>query len=214
MGSQRTIDKYNLEYFHEDLVAGDYDMPTIYPTVYRPKQLIGFNYLNAAKSDMGIHFYLDDYQFERFWKKPELYIEKLQRFDCVLSPDFSLYRDMPLSMMIWNVYRSRLLGQLMQQAGITVIPTVSWADKRSFDFCFDGLPQYSTLSISTIGVKRNNVAKDVWYRGVKEMLKRLRPKQLLIYGGKMEFDYPANVDVAYYDNINVRRLRKVTANGK
>lgn len=59
MGSQRTIDKYNLEYFHEDLVAGDYDMPTIYPTVYRPKQLIGFNYLNAAKSDMGIHFYLE-----------------------------------------------------------------------------------------------------------------------------------------------------------
>lgn len=48
MGSQRTISKYNLEYFHEDLVAGDYDMPTIYPTVYEPKQLIGFNYLNTA----------------------------------------------------------------------------------------------------------------------------------------------------------------------
>ncbi|WP_304133738.1 DUF4417 domain-containing protein [Limosilactobacillus coleohominis] len=214
MGSQRTISKYNLEYFHEDLVAGDYDMPTIYPTVYEPKQLIGFNYLNTVQSDAGIHFYLDDYQFERFWKKPKLYIEKLQRFDCVLSPDFSLYRDMPLAMMMWNVYRSRLLGQMMQQAGITVIPTVSWAGQRSFDFCFDGLPQYSTLSISTIGVKRNKVATSIWQIGVKEMLKRLHPRQLLIYGGKIEFDYPTNVDVVYYDNDNVKRLRKVAANGE
>lgn len=209
MGSQRTIDKYNLEYFHEDLVAGDYDMPTIYPTVYRPKQLIGFNYLNAAKSDMGIHFYLDDYQFERFWKKPELYIEKLQRFDCVLSPDFSLYRDMPLAMMVWNVYRSRLLGQIMQRAGLTVIPTVSWAGQRSFNFCFDGLPQHSTLSISTIGIKRSHNAYNLWQRGLLEMIARLQPRQLLVYGGKVDFIYPDGIDVVYYENDNVKRLRSL-----
>ena len=56
--------------------------------------------------------------------------------------------------MIWNTYRSRLIGQLMQKAGIIVIPTVSWADETTFDFCFDGLPQESTLAISTIGVRR------------------------------------------------------------
>lgn len=209
MGSQRTIDKYNLEYFHEDLVAGDYDMPTIYPTVYKPKQLIGFNYLNTAPSDTCIHFYLDDYQFERFWKKPKVYIEKLQRFACVLSPDFSLYRDMPLAMMMWNVYRSRLLGQMMQRAGLTVIPTVSWADKRSFDFCFDGLPKHSTLSISTIGIKRSQNAYNLWQRGLLEMIARLQPRQLLVYGGKVDFIYPDGIDVVYYENDNVKRLRSL-----
>ncbi len=208
MGSQRTISKYNLEYFHEDLVAGDYDMPTIYPTVYEPKKLIGFNYLNTAQSDAGIHFYLDDYQFERFWKKPKLYIEKLQRFDCVLSPDFSLYRDMPLAMMVWNVYRSRLLGQMMQQAGITVIPTVSWADKSSFNFCFDGLPSNSTLSISTIGVKNNKEANQLWQCGVLKMIAKLHPKQLLVYGGQVDFIYPDGIDAVYYDNEVVKRLRR------
>ena len=207
MGSKRTISKYNLEYFQKDSTDGVYDIPSIYPTIYKPKQLVGFNYLNSAASEVGIHFYLDDYQIERFWNRPEFYMDKLKRFDCVLSPDFSLYRDMPLAMMIWNVYRSRLLGQMMQQSGLTVIPTVSWADTDSFDFCFDGLPSNSTLSISTIGVKKNNEANQMWQRGVLEMIDRLHPKQLLVYGGKVDFVYPDNVDVVYYENDNVKRLR-------
>ena len=44
-----------------------------------------------------------------------------------MRPDFSLYLDMPMAMKIWNVYRSRLIGQMMQDADIVVIPTLSWA---------------------------------------------------------------------------------------
>lgn len=60
--------------------------------------------------------------------------------ETILTLDFSLYGDMPKSMMVWNTYRSRLISQLMQKAGIIVIPTVSWADEKTFDFCFDRLP--------------------------------------------------------------------------
>ena len=208
MGSQRTISKYNLEYFHEDLVAGDYDMPTIYPTVYQPTRLVGFNQINVADHSAGIHFYLDDYQFERFWNRPDFYVNKLKLFDCVLTPDFSLYRDMPLSMLVWNVYRSRLLGQLMQRSGITVIPTVSWADERSFDFCFDGLPKHSTLSVSTICVKRSQDAYNVWQRGLYKMIQVLDPVQLLVYGGKIESNYPPKINIVYFENDNVKRLRE------
>ena len=207
MGSQRTISKYNLEYYSSDMATGKFDMPVLAPTIYKPKSLVGFNQLKTANNSAGIHFYLDDYQFERFWNRPGLYIDKLSQFDCVLTPDFSLYQDMPLPMMIWNVYRSRLLGQMMQQLGLIVIPTVSWADKRSFDFCFDGLPSRSTLSISTIGVKKSSEANKMWQRGVLEMISRLHPKQLLIYGGEVDFIYPEDIDVIYYDNDNVKRLR-------
>lgn len=209
MGSQRTISKYNLDYYQPERVSGDYDIPVIYPTIYKPQSLVGFNQVNVADASSGIHFYLDDYQFERLWKRPEYYIEKLKAFDCVLTPDFSLYRDMPLAMMVWNVYRSRLLGQIMQRAGLTVIPTVSWADKRSFDFCFDGLPKHSTLSISTIGIKRNQNAYNLWQRGLLEMIARLQPRQLLVYGGQVDFIYPDGVDVVYYENDNVKRLRSL-----
>ena len=207
MGSQRTIIKYNLEYYSSDMATGKFDMPVLAPTIYKPKSLVGFNQLNTANNSAGIHFYLDDYQFERFWNRPGLYIDKLSQFDCVLTPDFSLYQDMPLPMMMWNVYRSRLLGQIMQQLELTVIPTVSWADERSFEFCFDGLPLNSTLSISTIGVKKNDKANQMWQRGVIKMIAKLHPKQLLVYGGQVDFTYPDGIDVVYYENDNIKRLR-------
>ena len=209
MGSQRTISKYNLEYYSSDMATSKFDMPVLAPTIYKPKSLVGFNQLKTANNSAGIHFYLDDYQFERFWNRPGLYIDKLSQFDCVLTPDFSLYQDMPLPMMMWNVYRSRLLGQIMQQLELTVIPTVSWADERSFEFCFDGLPLNSTLSISTIGVKKNDKANQMWQRGVIKMIAKLHPKQLLVYGGQVDFTYPDDIDVVYYENDNIRRLRSL-----
>ena len=214
MGSKRTISKYNMEFYSQDIATKKYNMPIIYPTVYKPKRLVGFNLINTADSSAGIHFYLDDYQFERLWKRPEFYIEKLKRFDCVLTPDFSLYSDMPMPLMIWNVYRSRLIGQMMQQVGITVIPTVSWANEDTFEFCFDGLPQQSTLSVSTIGVKKNNRARNMWRSGISEMIKHLKPKQLLVYGGKVDFCYPKSVDIVYYENDNIKRLRGLANHGR
>lgn len=188
-------------------------MPVLHPIVYKPERLVGFDHFATAAPADGIHFYLDDYRFERLWKQPQRYIDVLKKFDCVLTPDFSLYTDMPLSMMIWNVYRSRLLGQMMQNSDLTVIPTVTWADPRTYDFCFDGLPKFSTLSISTIGVRRRRTALKIWQQGVDEVIRRLKPVQLLIYGDKIEYPFPEEIDVVYYQNDNIARLRGL-ADGK
>lgn len=203
-----TIKQYNLFDYNEDRVEGFYEMPKINGVDHVVKDLQGFNYvLNKPDYSKGVHFYLDDYQFERIWQRPEYYIDKLEKFDCVLTPDFSLYLDMPIAMMIWNVYRSRLIGQMMQARGLKVIPTVTWADERSFDFCFDGLARYSTLSISTIGVKRDDFALDIWKAGVIEMLKRLEPNRLIVYGGKIDFDY-GDTEVIYVENTITERLKE------
>ncbi|MDU4623899.1 MAG: DUF4417 domain-containing protein, partial [Enterococcus gallinarum] len=71
--------------------------------------------------------------------------------------------------------------------------------QNSFNFCFDGLPKFATLSISTIGVKRDSNAMKIWQAGVKEMLKRLQPMRLIVYGGKIEFDY-GDTEVIYIEN--------------
>lgn len=46
--------------------------------------LIGFNELLTCKhpENTGVHFFLDDYQFERFWRQPERYVAALARFQC------------------------------------------------------------------------------------------------------------------------------------
>ena len=203
---ERTFDAYNLSEFDYTEAEGFYEMPALKPCDVIPDDLIGFNYmLTATNKDVGVHFYVDDYQFERIWNKPEMYIDRLKEFQCVFTPDFSLYLDMPMAMKIWNVYRSRLIGQIMQRRGIEVIPTVSWAEPATFQFCFDGLPEDATLSVSTIGVKLDPDALEIWKTGMDEMISRLRPKRLLVYGGKLEYDY-GKIEVVYYENVVTKRM--------
>lgn len=203
----RTDEAYNLPQINLNRCEGYYQMPILEGVDYIPENLIGFNYALTAKSkDAGVHFYLDDYQFERVWNKPLEYIDILQEFDCCFTPDFSLYMDMPISMKIWNTFRSRLIGQLMQDAGLTVIPTVSWAEEETFEFCFDGLPENSVLTISTIGVKKETEAFEIWKKGVEELIKRKHPSCLLVYGGEVDFDY-GETEVIYFNNSVTERMK-------
>lgn len=204
---QRTNDAYNLNEYDENATEGFYQMPVIEPVDHIPRDLIGFNYaLTATDKTSGIHFYVDDYQFERVWNQPETYLEKLSEFDCMLTPDFSLYTDMPMAMKIWNVYRSRLIGQLAQRRGCTVIPTVSWAEAETFCFCFDGLPKRSVLSISTIGVKKEDYNFGLWKAGVDEMIRRLEPETILVYGGKVDYDF-GKTKTIYFENKVTERMK-------
>lgn len=204
---ETTINQYNLDLFEPGKTEGRFEMPILEPVDHIPKKLQGFNYvLNKPDYEAGVHFFLDDYQFERIWQRPEFYIEKLSQFDCVLTPDFSLYIDMPVAMQVWNVYRSRLIGQVMQGYGYTVIPTVSWAYSDSFSFCFDGLPEGVTLAISTIGVKQNEEQLEIWRDGMNAMIELLKPKRLLVYGGAVEYDY-GDIEVYYFENATTERMK-------
>lgn len=207
--AERTGNAYNLGEYDENNTAGYYQMPVLEPCSYIPDDIIGFNYaLTSKNKDCGIHFYIDDYQFERVWTQPQLYLDKLSEYQCIFTPDFSLYTDMPIAMKIWNTYRSRLIGQIAQRMGILVIPTVSWCEEATFDFCFDGLPVGSTLSISTIGVKKEDYNFNLWKAGVDEMIKRLKPRTLLIYGGEIEdIDY-GNTKVIYFENKVTERMKQ------
>ena len=203
-----TLKQYNLDYYDEDITDGKYQMPIIRKTKYIPKDLIGFNYMLTNKNkNVGIHCFVDDYQFERLWREPTIYLEKLKEYDCFLSPDFSLYLNMPIAMKIWNIYRSRLIGQLYQSYGIKVIPTISWAEKETFEFCFDGIEKGGVIAISTIGVKKDRKALKIWKDGVDEMIKRLKPSTILVYGGKVEYDY-GKIKVIYFENKVTEKFKE------
>ena len=208
----RTTNNFNLVDFLQ--MYGSYNMPQIRKCdIVLPFQFIGFNYskiFTGSCLHFGIHFYLDDYQFERVWTRPTRYVKLLRQYSCVLSPDFSLYTDMPIAMQIWNTYRSRLLGQFWQNNGINVIPTVSWSDERSYSFCFDGLPHRSVISVSTRGCVRQAEPRRLWQAGMVETIRRLEPTKILIYGSKIEFDH-GDAEVIW---IPARKITKVVNSGK
>ena len=197
----RTNDAYNLDLVDVENSTNDFwQMPIIKNDNFIPSDLIGFNYAKSSDNKQtGIHFYLDDYQFERLWNNPSEYVDVLSEYECILSPDFSLYLDMPMPMKIWNIYRSRQIGQYYQQQGIKVIPTISWAEKETFEFAFKGIPKGSIVSISTIGVKRDIDAMKIWQDGMDAMIKEIEPSVILVYGGKLEYDY-GDIKVIYFEN--------------
>lgn len=206
---ERTNNSYNLELYDSLKADGFYQMPIIKNDGFIPDDLIGFNYmLNNKDKNIGIHCFVDDYQFERLWNDPYKYVDKILEYDCILSPDFSLYMDMPMAMKIWNVYRSRMIGQFLQNRGVKVIPTISWAEPETFNFCFDGIPKGSIVAISTIGVKKDEISFSIWKTGVDEMIKRIEPSMILCYGGKVEYDF-GRIKVKYYDNKVTENMREI-----
>lgn len=205
---ERTYKAYNMEYHDGKRTEGRWDMPIIEPCDKIPAKMIGFNYaMTSDEYDACIHFYLDDYQFERIWNQPEKYMEILSKFDMVLTPHYSIYYDMAEPVKIWNVYRGRLLGQMFQKWGMDVVPIVYWSDEKSYEYCFDGLPEGSILSINTIG---NNMPEswDLWNAGVDELIRRKKPHTLLIYGNGIKVDRDwGDIRVIYYKNDVTERMK-------
>ena len=183
----KTYREYNLEMFDESRCSGFYDMPIIRKSSFVPSNLIGFNYaLSSKNKNIGIHCFIDDYQISRLWNNPDAYIETISDYECFLTPDFSLYLDMPMAMKVWNTYRSRMIGQYYQDHGIEVIPTVSWAEPETFDFCFDGIEPGGTVAVSSVGCMKNAESKKLFLAGYEEMVKRLQPETIIFYGNILE----------------------------
>lgn len=206
---ERTNRAYNLDIIDYSNLTNDFwQMPIIKCDDFIPEDLIWFNYAKTSTNKRtGVHFYVDDYQFERVWNYPEKYVDILQEYDCILSPDFSLYMDMPMPMKIWNIYRSRQIGAYYQSKGIKVIPTISWAEPDTFEFCFQGIPEGSIVSVSTIGVKEDPEALKIWRGGMDAMIDTINPKAIVIYGGKLDYDY-RGIKTVYFENKVIEKWKE------
>lgn len=204
---ERTYNSVNLHAFDPYRAEGFYQMPVIGGCNLIPDDLIGFKYVKAQSAipeKTAVHFFIDDYQFERIWTNPGVYIGMLidRGCECALSPDFSLYMDMPMAMKVWNVYRSRLIGQMMQDAGIKVIPTLQYAEPETFAFCFDGIMQGGTVATSNVGIMRDREALEVFRAGMDAAIDRIHPDTILCYGKEMDgYDF-RGIPVKYIEKTS------------
>ncbi|MBO4907759.1 MAG: DUF4417 domain-containing protein [Lachnospiraceae bacterium] len=163
--------------------AGFFEFPCIRPTYDVPKRIIAFSKALSSKDyDKWVHFYEDDYLFERIWKNPRKYLEVLKRFNGVILPDFSLYRDMPLIMQLWNIYRSRAIGHWLQINGVRVIPNIRYGDRRTFRICCDGIEKHCVIAVGSHGNIRNRADREVFLSGFDVIVRILQPTVIVIYG--------------------------------
>ena len=127
----------------------------------------------------GVHFFVDDWRFEGIYRNPEKTLSRYSQYAFLLTPDFSLYADMPLWKQIENVGKNRWVGAYWQNEGLWVVPTIAWSTARSFDFCFDAVEKHSTVAVGMIGCKGNKLG---FMRGYNEMLTRLEPENVIVLG--------------------------------
>lgn len=171
--------------------------------------LIGYDKINQSNDYKStVHFFLDDYRFESIYNNPEKKIETLKKFNAVLSPDFSMFVEMPIALQLFSTFKNRWVGAYLQEQGITVIPTVRWGDLTSFNFCFDGIEKGCAVAVSTIGVKKE---KAHFMLGYNEMLSRIKPSKIICYGkpfDEMKGDI-IEIDYAETNNLSKGYIKKI-----
>ena len=181
--------------------VGEYHIPQIKPvTELYVKDWIGFNFVTTTRKQRettGVHFYIDDYQFERVWNAPWRYSKTFNEFGAVMSPDFSTYLDFPKAVRVFNHYRRHWCGAYWQAMGAIVIPTIEWGLPEDYDWCFDGEPEGGIVAVSNVGIMRDKELRTNYMRGYKEMLIRLQPKEVLMFGHIFD-DYPGPVHYIHY----------------
>lgn len=171
------------EFMYNEKSSGKYDIPIIKKQNINIEKINLMSYVNTKKDDIQnkdktIHFFTYDWKFEKVYQNIDEEFEKLKQYYCLLSPDFSLFTNMPQALQVYSVFKNRWCGAYFQSKGLNVIPTVSWGDKKTFEFCFDGIEEGSIVAVCTY--YREN-CEDEFMLGYNEMLKRIKPSIVICY---------------------------------
>ncbi len=150
-------------------------------------------------------FYTEDYRFEATWSEAVETIERVlpHRPLCAISPDFSLYADMPMAQQLWNIYRARWVSRYWQEAGIKIIPSLATSSNpvcRKFAHAgWPKRPSVVALQMRTGGVKSKGQV-DATLEDIASLIAEVNPKRLLLYGVKVRetFEYFLPKGIEYH----------------
>lgn len=184
-------------------------MPLPHPL---PKAFIDWPHRKSFPDGTGLHFFVDDYQFERVWNHPHWYVNEFKkRHPLVFSVQFSVFIGMPQCMQVWNTYRNRWLCRWYQEQGVTMIPTLAWGGSDTFDFAFRGIPKGSVIAVSTIGRKNSLKFGPVWDDGYIAAIEAIDPELVFVVGSKLPEDLERLAECRYYPGHRKQRIDAVRA---
>lgn len=194
--------------FHASILASarydsNLEFPWLEPEQNAPNRLIPYSKAKYSDdTDQWVCFYEDDVKFDAdTWNHPERALAVLRRFRGAISPDYSMFRDMPLIQQEWNNFRSKAIAHYWQENGIPTLPNVRWADQRTWETACLGIPRCSNIAIGTLGCIRNGMNRKVLETGLSYMAERLSPTSISVYGKA-----PAEI-FSTYEEQGIRILR-------
>ena len=182
-----------------------------------PEKLVPFSKIDRVDdpSAFAVCEYENDIEFKDILTRPEEYIEVLKQYQGFITPDCSVYRDMPLAIQITNIYRNRAIGYYFQSQGIYVIPNIRWGDERTYTrkylperVAFMGVQKNSIVAVGSYGQLKDRVNRYYFEAGIDAMMETLEPKVVLVYSqmpDEIESKYPKTKFVEYPDWTSMQR---------
>jgi hypothetical protein len=186
-------DGFSPELVENAVFDGLFEMPLIRRNseTIIPDGLIPYSRRNTAGHENDfLMFYEHDVRFRDIFLDPENALNEVKRFKGVITPDCSLYCDMPLALQIFNTYRNRQFGHFLQENGVYTVPNVRWGDERSYrqiitgdsPFAFAGIEKHSTVAVGTYGCCKSQSEKFHLRNGLVAMLEIICPENVFVYG--------------------------------
>ena len=84
---------------------GPFGIPRLVPTHLNDRiPWIPFNCVmsDRQRESHGVHFFIDDYLFQRAWNDPCRYAHLLSGYQAVMTPDFSMFTDYPVTVQLYK----------------------------------------------------------------------------------------------------------------
>ena len=115
------------EFLYQGKSAGKYDFPVIRKQNIDIEKIKFLSYSDIKKGDnenkdKTIHFFTYDWKFKKVYSNPEEELEKLGQYFYLLSPDFSIFENMPKALQIESIFKNRWCGAYWQSKHLKVIP--------------------------------------------------------------------------------------------
>ena len=198
-----TVRKGSVDIWNAYMVSGaeftENDIPICATTCHEvPRKLIGFDEAKAVYKktvrkdhdfyeDAFVHFYIDDQKFDgkrsSIWLNPEIVVRFARHFAGVISPDFSVFQDFPKPIKMHNIYRMRAFDFWLELGNIPCIYNVRWGTEETWEYCFDGIPKDSMISIGTVASDlRKPRSRTVFEDEFRKMIEILTSSTIVIYG--------------------------------
>jgi len=118
-------------------------------------------------------------------------------------------------MQMWNTYRGRALAAWLQDNGVEVIPNIRFNDDRTYDFCFDGIEKDKTVAVGTHGCIKKKTDKEYFKNGLNELVKRLSPKNIIVYGAAPDSIFKPyrdmGINIIAFESEFAKSRKQVTA---
>ena len=149
-----------------------------------------------------------------------------ERFKDVLyfiSPDYSMCGDVPETINIYSIFKSRLVSLgLTLLLNKLVIPNITYASRKSFEYMLDGLEDCYVVAFSTKGSLKDKGQKELLLEAIKHTVDHLHNlKQIIVYDVSTDnskilklFSYATSKGIEVMIPNNLLKERNIILGGK